>query len=157
MEDIILKEEFEPKPIGVGVFGNIYDQFKGKAKEAFDFLVTHQSGDLLGVFYREGFGDIDLVWGDDGGGFKHILNKHIGENRSFPSIEEAVNEIGNLISNGDQVFESVDKVVFRIETKLVTIRRNFRKDGKKIADQNWVLTAYDEKAADGGSAITTSN
>jgi hypothetical protein len=40
----------EPKPIGVGYFGNVYDQFRGKVKEAFDFLVAHQSGDLIGVF-----------------------------------------------------------------------------------------------------------
>lgn len=32
-----------------------------------------------------------------------------------------------------------------------------REKGKKIADKNWVLTAYDETTADGGSAITTSN
>lgn len=51
----------ELKPIGTGYFGDIYDQFKGKAKEAFDFLIEHQDGDLLGVFHRKGFGDIDLV------------------------------------------------------------------------------------------------
>ena len=40
------------KPIGKGLFGNIYDQFKGKVQEAFDFLLKHKSGDLLGVFHR---------------------------------------------------------------------------------------------------------
>ena len=34
------EEPTEPRPIGKGVFGNIYDQFKGKAKEAFEFLVN---------------------------------------------------------------------------------------------------------------------
>lgn len=34
-------------PIGTGVFGNIYDQFKGKAKEAFEFLIANEEGDLL--------------------------------------------------------------------------------------------------------------
>ena len=147
----------ELKPIGIGVFGEIYDQFKGKAKEAFDFLIEHQCGDLLGVFHRDEFGDIDLVWGDDGGGFKHIFLKHIGENKSFQNTEVAVNEITNLINKGTMVFENIDKAVFQTGNKLVTIRKNFREKGKKIADKNWVLTAYDEKAADGGSAITTSN
>lgn len=76
-------------------FGPIYRQFEGKVKEAFEFLIAHEDGDLLAMF-----------------------------------------QIGN---------------------KIVTVRKNLRDKGKKIADKNWVLTAYDEKAADGGSAITTSN
>ena len=31
-------EENEPKPIGTSVFGKVYDQFKGKVKEAIEFL-----------------------------------------------------------------------------------------------------------------------
>lgn len=34
------EENEEIKPIGKGVFGNIYDQFKGKVKAAFDFLIN---------------------------------------------------------------------------------------------------------------------
>ena len=58
-------DDEEPKPVGSGVFGNIYNQFKGKVKEAFDFLMKHKGGDLLGVFHRKDVGDIDLVWGDE--------------------------------------------------------------------------------------------
>lgn len=60
-------DDEEPKPVGSGVFGNIYNQFKGKVKEAFDFLMKHKGGDLLGVFHRKDVGDIDLVWGDENG------------------------------------------------------------------------------------------
>ena len=61
-------DDEEPKPVGSGVFGNIYNQFKGKVKEAFDFLMKHKGGDLLGVFHRKDVGDIDLVWGDENAG-----------------------------------------------------------------------------------------
>ena len=54
-------DDEEPKPVGSGVFGNIYNQFKGKVKEAFDFLMKHKGCDLLGVFHRKDVGDIDLV------------------------------------------------------------------------------------------------
>lgn len=38
------------------------------------------------------------------------------------------------------------------------IRKNIREKGKKIADKNWVLTAYDELSADGDvSAIAPAN
>ena len=63
----------EPKPVGSGVFGNIYNQFKGKVKEAFDFLMKHKGGDLLGVFHRKDVGDIDLVWGDHGGDWRILF------------------------------------------------------------------------------------
>lgn len=47
------EENEEIKLIGKGIFGNIYDKFKGKVKAAFDSLIKHKSGDLLGVFHSE--------------------------------------------------------------------------------------------------------
>ena len=153
--DNIIIDKIEP--IGSGVFGDVYDQFKGKAEEAFNFLISNQGGDLLGVFHREELGDIDLVWGDESGGLKHIILKHIGDNKSFSNTEEAMMVINSVIESGEVVHETIDKAVLQKENKLVTIRRNYRENGKKIADKNWVLTAYDEKAADDRSAITVSN
>ena len=144
-----------PQPIGKGVFGNIYDQFKGKVKEAFEFLIKHKSGDLLGVFHRDGFGDIDLVWGDKGGGAEHIIDKHVGEGKSFATEEEAFTEIDRIIKTGKKDFENGDKVVFKDGKKIVTVRKNWREKGKKIADKNWVLTAYDETSADSESPVAT--
>ena len=145
----------EPKPVGSGVFGNIYNQFKGKVKEAFDFLMKHKGGDLLGVFHRKDVGDIDLVWGDENGGLAHILHKHVGEGKSFANVDEAMSHIQNIIGTGKNDFEDGDKIVFRKGSELVTVRKNFREGGKKIADKNWVLTAYDKEAADNGNRVTT--
>ena len=78
----------EPKPVGSGVFGNIYNQFNGKVKEAFDFLMKHKGGDLLGVFHRKDVGDIDLVWGNHGGGLAHIIRRHIIEQNDFKNVDE---------------------------------------------------------------------
>lgn len=141
-----------------GAFGTVYTQFRGKAQEAFDFLASHGSGDLLGVFHREGVGDIDAVWGDKGGGLDHIIRKHIGDGKSFHNIVEAANVIDDIIKTGSKAFENGDKIVFKKGSKLVTIRKNVRNKGKKIADKNWVLTAYDELSADGDvSAIAPVN
>jgi hypothetical protein len=141
------------KPIGKGVFGKIYDQFKGKVKAAFKFLTAQKGGDLLGVFHRNEVGDIDLVWGDNGGGWKHILNKHVGKGKSFANVEDAACAINDIINNGKVDFENGDKIVFLKDNKKVTIRKNFRADGKKLADKNWVLTAYDKTSADSESTI----
>lgn len=123
-------DDEEPKPVGSGVFGNIYNQFKGKVKEAFDFLMKHKGGDLLGVFHRKDVGDIDLVWGDENGGLAHILNKHVGEGKSFANVDEAMSHIQNIIETGKNDFEDGDKIVFRKGSELVTVRKNFREGGK---------------------------
>lgn len=146
------------KPIGKGSFGDVYNQFQGNAQEAFAFLKEKRSGDVLGVFSRDGVGDIDVVWGDKGGGLSHIIDKHVGEGKSFLSVDEAAKVIDSIIKTGDKNFENGDKIVFKKESKLVTIRKNVRDKGKKIADKNWILTAYDELSADGDvSAIAPNN
>lgn len=146
------------KPIGEGSFGDVYNQFQGNAQEAFAFLKEKRSGDVLGVFSRDGVGDIDVVWGDKGGGLSHIIDKHVGEGKSFLSVDEAAKVIDSIIKTGDKDFENGDKIVFKKESKLVTIRKNVRDKGKKIADKNWILTAYDELSADGDvSAIAPNN
>ena len=124
-------DDEEPKPVRSGVFGNIYNQFKGKVKEAFDFLMKHKGGDLLGVFHRKDVGDIDLVWGDENGGLAHILHKHVGGGKSFANVDEAMSHIQNIIETGKNDFEDGDKIVFRNGSELVTVRKNFREGGKK--------------------------
>jgi membrane protein involved in colicin uptake len=65
----------EPQPIGRGVFGNIYDQFKGKAKEAIDFLRKIKGGEAIAALHHKDIGDISLVWGNKKAGFNIVLNK----------------------------------------------------------------------------------
>ena len=156
-EVTVTKSDSDIQPIGHGAFGDIYDQFKGKVRDAIEFLRSHESGDLLGVSHRDGFGDVDYVWGDKSGGLAHIIDKHVGNGKSFPNIDEAAKEIDSIIMNGEVAFENGDKAVFRTGNKLVTVRKNLREKGKKIADKNWVLTAYDETSADNASAISDAN
>lgn len=139
------KKGNEPKPIGRSTFGSVYNQFKGKVFQAVKFLVKHESGDLLGVFHRKDIGDIDMVWGDDGGGLCHILNKHIND-KDFPTIKDLVSRIEDIVNNGKVDFSNGDKMVLKKDGYVVTIRRNVREKGIKIADKNWVLTAYNKDA-----------
>lgn len=137
----------EPKPIGRSTFGSVYNQFKGKVLQAVKFLVNHESGDLLGVFHRnrKDIGDIDMVWGDDGGGLCHILNKHIND-KDFPTVKDLVSRIEDIVNNGKVDFSNGDKMVLKKDGYVVTIRRNVREKGIKIADKNWALTAYNKDA-----------
>ncbi len=93
-------QEDAPKPVGKGVFGNIYDAFKGKVRKAFEFLMKHKSGDLLGVFHREDIGDIDLVWGNEDMGLAHILGKHVGKGKDFATASEAMEMVERIVNGG---------------------------------------------------------
>ena len=145
----------ELKPVERNVFGNIYNQFRGKVKEALSFIMQVRGGYLEGVFSREGFGDIDLAWGEGNAGFVHILDKHVGPGKSFATAEEAIDAIDNIIKNGELVKEDGGKASFMIGSQKVVVRKNI-KDGRiKKADKNWVLTAYDENSADNETGATS--
>lgn len=145
------------KPIGKGFFGNIYDQFKGKVKEAFDFLVNNKEGDLLGVFHRDGIGSIDLVWGNDNGGLKHIIKRHIEEQNDFYDVSEIQSAIDDAISNGDIARENEDKIVLQTDRYKVSINKQYRdENGNVIERKNWVVTAFDKTKKKGEKKNTPS-
>ena len=135
----------EPRPIGTSVFGKVYDQFKGKVKEAIEFLVNHKSGNLLGVFHRDDIGDISLVWGDSKGGLEHIIKRHIEDQNDFRNIEEAAKVIQQTIDNGAITRENKDKVVIDYNDYRVAIQKQTRDtNGNVIENGNWVVTAFDK-------------
>lgn len=145
----------EPEPIGTGVFGNIYNQFKGKVKDAFNFLMKHKSGDLLGVFHRDDVGDIDLVWGDrtKNQGIDHIIDKHIERHNDFSSIDDAMAVIDDVINNGtiNDKKSKWDKVVIEKDGYSVVIRKNIRDDKGNVINEskNWVVTAFESEHKQG--------
>ena len=128
--------EDEPQPVGRGVFGDIYNQFKGKAKEAFNFLISRKSGDLTGVFHRNEIGDIDLVWGDKNGGLEHILEKHIND-KDFKTQEEMIGVIDDTINNGEIVKSDQYHHEIVKDGYIVSLRKDY--DGVK---KNWVVTSF---------------
>ena len=133
----------EPSPIGRSKFGNVYNQFRGKVKAAFDFLMKHQSGDLLGVFHRDDVGDIDLVWGEYDGGLGHIIRRHIIEQNDFGSVDQIRKVITSVISNGSIVRENPDKVNIEYAGYRVSIRKINRDErGNIVEHKNWIVTAF---------------
>ena len=150
------------KPIGVGYFGEIYDQFRGRVKEAFDFLIARQSGDLLGVFYNDKIGEIDLVWGSDkeGRGLDHIIRKHIVRLKDFESVEEVRNRMEDVIKKGKIVKDKWDKATVEKDGFRVVISKNVRDNQGNIVEENknWVVTSFDNnrpKSQKEASATTT--
>lgn len=129
------------KPIGTNRFGKIYDQFKGKVKEAFDFLKKKEDGYLKGVFHRDDLGDIDLAWGSapteyTGKGLAHIIRKHIMVMKDFKDLDEAMRIIEDVINNGE-LKKNKDPQLVNIENG------DYRVVVAKNAEGNWILSAFD--------------
>lgn len=127
----------EPKPIGKGVFGNIYDQFKGKAKAAIDFLKKLGSGEAIAALRHKEVGDISLVWGNDKAGLKKILRKH----------PEVVDNLQGILDGMHVVQSSENRIILESDTHKAVVSREF--DG--TPREQWLLTAYEKKNASGGS------
>ena len=135
------------EPIGNGPFGPIYDQFRGNPEAAVAFLVSARAGDALGVFHREGIGDVDLVWGDraKNNGLDHIIDKHIEQQNDFQTVEEAVSVINDVIGNGYITRENKDKVSIEKDGYKVVIGKQVRNDkGEVVTLKDWVITAFDK-------------
>ena len=140
--DGVLEEsqpEDEIKPVGVGVFGNIYNQFKGKAKEAIVFLTKQRSGEAIGALTHPDVGEISLVWGNSKAGLEKIWNKH----------SEVLDDLQAIIQNMNVVQRSDNRIKLESPTHFAVIS----KDWKGTPREQWLLTAYEKKemSVSGGS------
>ncbi|EPV9390577.1 hypothetical protein ACWA77_001855, partial [Campylobacter upsaliensis] len=129
LKDIL---EAEEKPLK-DEFGVNFEGFKGK--EAIEKLLEEQRGQVKGAFYKEGLGEIDLVWGDENFGLRHILEqrtKQWGEEKALKFISH----LNENIEKG-QIVE-VQKGRAAIKTDLTTIILD-----KK--ENNFVLTAFRDR------------
>ncbi|EMO7808577.1 DEAD/DEAH box helicase family protein [Campylobacter upsaliensis] len=114
-------------------FGENFAGYKGK--EAIEKLLEEQRGQVKGAFYKEGLGEIDLVWGDENFGLRHILNKHGGE------FKNLARELSEAVENGKILKDDKGRLRLEYENKIVGIKDNWK--GEKTA--HWVVTAYVKK------------
>ncbi|EMJ0666688.1 hypothetical protein V7J24_001691, partial [Campylobacter upsaliensis] len=99
-------------------------------------LLEEQRGQVKGAFYKEGLGEIDLVWGDENFGLRHILEqrtKQWGEEKALKFISH----LNENIEKG-QIVE-VQKGRAAIKTDLTTIILD------KKENNNFVLTAFRDR------------
>ncbi|EHR9974373.1 DEAD/DEAH box helicase family protein [Campylobacter upsaliensis] len=127
-----LKDILEPSSLKED-FGENFAGYKGK--EAVQKLLEEQRGQVKGAFYKEGLGEIDLVWGDKNYGLEHILNKHGGE------FKNLARELSEAVENGKIVKDDKGRLRLEYENKIVGIKDNWK--GEKTA--HWVVTAYVKK------------
>lgn len=89
-----LKSLLQKKPLSN--FGKNHPEFYHKGKEAVAYLLKVKKGQVAGAFYRDDIGDIDLVWGNDNFGLKHILKR-----RQEDYFNDIIKDIKTKISPDD--------------------------------------------------------
>ncbi|WRA90222.1 DUF3519 domain-containing protein [Helicobacter pylori] len=132
-------------------WGHNYSEFKGDGLGAINKLLETKKGFVAGAFYKEGLGDIDLVWGDKDYGLEHILKRRIesyikkGLKPKFAE-QRALNlarMIPEAIEKGKVGRDPQGRL--KIETKdiLVALRDNWQDEP---LNSKWVITGFEKKA-----------
>ncbi|ENM4043531.1 hypothetical protein AB7Q07_001039, partial [Campylobacter upsaliensis] len=161
LKDIL---EAEEKPLK-DEFGVNFEGFKGK--EAIEKLLEEQRGQVKGAFYKEGLGEIDLVWGEitdlekhKGYGLAHILDKRKSEfveqgasqsEAAQKAAEFAKNEISNIMQNGKIINKANEATRIETQDYRLILKQNWKGEPTK---NKWLVTAYMKKEK--GESISSS-
>lgn len=130
------------KPVGVGAFGNIYNQFRGKAKAAIEFLKKLGSGEATAALHHHTIGDISLVWGDKKTGLDKILRKH----------PEVVDNLQSIIDSMEVVQERDNRIKLESPTHFAVVSKEYKGE----PGEQWLLTAYEKRESlENGKSMDT--
>ncbi|GHR57286.1 hypothetical protein VN1264_11870 [Helicobacter pylori] len=135
-------------------WGYNYSEFKGDGLGAINKLLETKKGFVAGAFYKEGLGDIDLVWGtpktkdSDGYGLAHILERRISnEMKKGLSETEAKEYASNIVKSIPEVLEKgtkgtdhLGRVFVDYGNKRVGLNNEWKKE--KL-ENHWVISSYE--------------
>ena len=110
-------------------------------------------GQVVGAFYKEGLGDIDLVWGEVSGkgkqaqgfGLAKILEKHLDDFKDFAGDtkeQKLINGLMEIMKNGKVVTDDNGRttIVYRDYFK-IGLKGNWKGEDTK---NKWIITAYED-------------
>ena len=126
------------KPVGVGAFGNIYNQFRGDAKAAIEFLKKVRGGEAVGALHHKDIGDIDLVWGKEGTGH----SDGYGLSKLVKYHPEVLDNLQEILNDMRVVSSSKNRVNLESETHKAGVRLTW--DGER---KSWLLTAFKKETS----------
>ena len=134
-------------------FGKAYNEYSGKPKEAIEYLLKEKNGYVPNAIYKEGIGNIDIIWGEAGtgkGGYglAHIIRRR---NEEGYNGEEFVKQLPDIIEHG-KIYSKIakidnkgryvrkneeDRVYIGTRDKEIVIRLTWNDE-----THNWLLTGY---------------
>lgn len=134
-------------------FGKAYNEYSGKPKEAIEYLLKEKNGYVPNAIYKEGIGNIDIIWGEAGtgkGGYglAHIIRRR---NEEGYNGEEFVKQLPDIIEHG-KIYSKIaqinnkgsyirkneqDRVYIGTRDKEIVIRLTWNYE-----THNWLLSGY---------------
>nr|WP_240146534.1 DUF3519 domain-containing protein [Helicobacter pylori] len=135
-------------------WGNNYSEFKGDGLGAINKLLETKKGFVAGAFYKEGLGDIDLVWGtpktkdSNGYGLAHIIERRtankINQGASEAEAKEyalnIVKSIPEVLEKGTKGTDHLGRVFVDYGNKRVGLNNMWKKE--KL-ENHWVISSYE--------------
>ncbi|NOJ66210.1 DUF3519 domain-containing protein, partial [Helicobacter pylori H13-1] len=136
-------------------WGHNYSEFKNDGLGAINKLLETKKGFVAGAFYKEGLGDIDLVWGNKDYGLEHILkrresdaiDKGMSKEEAKKYALEIINNIPNIISNGKLLKDDLGRLSIEFKNQRVGLKDNWK--GEKL-NNRWVITSYESNQSRDG-------
>ncbi|MGL2435768.1 DUF3519 domain-containing protein, partial [Helicobacter pylori] len=138
----------KPKLETPSEWGHNYSEFKGDGKSAINKLLETKKGFVAGAFYKEGLGDIDLVWGNKDYGLEHILkrrekqakNQGLNEQQAKEYALNIAKTIPEVIEKGNAITDNYGRMA--VEYKNIRVGLNDKWDNQKL-DNKWVVSSYE--------------
>ncbi|EJB47609.1 hypothetical protein HPHPH16_1278 [Helicobacter pylori Hp H-16] len=140
----------KPKLETPSEWGHNYSEFKNDGLGAINKLLETKKGFVAGAFYKEGLGDIDLVWGNKDYGLEHILkrrekqakNKGLNEQQAKEYALNIARMIPEAIEKGKVGRDSQGRLKIETNDILVALRDNWQGEPLK---SRWVITGFEKK------------
>ncbi|WQX96256.1 DUF3519 domain-containing protein [Helicobacter pylori] len=141
-------EKASKKPKLESEWGHNYSEFKGDGLGAINKLLETKKGFVAGAFYKEGLGDIDLVWGNSKYGLEHIftrresdaIDKGMSKEEAKQYALEIINNIPNIISNGKLSKDDLGRLSIEFKNQRVGLNDSWK--GETL-NNRWVITSYE--------------
>jgi hypothetical protein len=136
-------------------FGRNYFRYRGKPKEAVEFLSNEKKGQVKSVWNRKDLGSIDLVYGNVNFGLAHIIEKHVGKDedncleKDFKNNEELGEELEKILKEGKILRSYIDKKGYSKKDisldkhKIVVVESFVYDEEDNFRDKRWIITSYD--------------
>ncbi|WQX73267.1 DUF3519 domain-containing protein [Helicobacter pylori] len=129
-------------------WGENYSEFKGDGLGAINKLLETKKGFVAGAFYKEGLGDIDLVWGNKDYGLEHILkrrekqakNQGLNEQQAKEYALNIAKTIPEAIEKGNAITDNYGRMA--VEYKNIRVGLNDKWDNQNL-DNKWVVSSYE--------------
>ncbi|WP_394981150.1 hypothetical protein [uncultured Helicobacter sp.] len=138
-------DEIEYFSKGLEEFGTNYPQYYRRGKEAIAKLLETKQGQVAGAFYKEGLGDIDLVWGNENLGLQKIITKHLDDFKVWGEGEDGVIKgLDDIVENGKVISENgVDTIWLRKDGHYYVV--GLSEGWKGQGSNKWIITSYEKR------------